>query len=82
MKVIELGEFYASSSPARYAIIPTTPADSSALSAVVGITTSPPLPIYFDALSNTRKAQNLRRDQYGAFVVGWDNEQSLQLEAG
>lgn len=48
--------------------------------AVVGYAVSDQLELIFDTLASTRKAQNLRRDPRIAIVVGWDAEQTLQLE--
>src|SRR6187549_3226039 len=48
--------------------------------AVVGYAVSDRLELVFDTLASTRKAQNLRRDARIAIVVGWDAEQTLQLE--
>ncbi len=64
----------------RYGVVATTHADGSAESALVGIAVSPELEIYFDTLGDTRKARNLRRDPRISLVIGWDNEQSVQLE--
>jgi general stress protein 26 len=64
----------------RYGVVATTQADGSAESALVGIAVAPALEIYFDTLDETRKAQNLRRDPRISIVIGWENEQSVQLE--
>ena len=48
--------------------------------AVVGYAVSDRLELIFDTLASSRKAQNLRRDARIAIVVGWDSEQTLQLE--
>ena len=48
--------------------------------AVVGYAVSDSLELVFDTLTSTRKAQNLRRDARIAIVVGWESEQTLQLE--
>ncbi len=64
----------------RYGVIATTHGDGSSQSALVGIAVSPELDIYFDTVGDTRKAKNLRRDPRISIVIGWDNEQSVQLE--
>lgn len=64
----------------RYGVIATTHADGSAQSALVGIAVSPELEVYFDTVGDTRKGQNLRRDPRISIVIGWENEQSVQLE--
>jgi len=48
--------------------------------AVVGIAVTDELELVFDTLGDTRKARNLRRDGRAAVVIGWDDEQTLQLE--
>jgi general stress protein 26 len=73
----ELHEFMARH---RYGVVATTHADGSSESALVGIAVSPELQVYFDTLGDTRKAQNLRRDPRISVVIGWDDEQSVQLE--
>jgi hypothetical protein len=47
--------------------------------AVVGIAASDDLELVFDTLDNTRKCANLRRDPRVAFVIGWDEAQTVQL---
>jgi len=48
--------------------------------AVVGIGVTPELEIVFDTLDTTRKCRNLRADPRIAFVIGWDEEITVQLE--
>jgi len=48
--------------------------------AVVGFGTSDDLEIVFDTLDTTRKTANLRRNPRIALVVGWDAEQTVQIE--
>jgi hypothetical protein len=48
--------------------------------AVVGFGVSDHLEIVFDTLGTTRKMQNLRRDPRIAIVVGWDEEQTVQID--
>ena len=73
----ELYEFFVRH---RYGVVATTHVDGSSQSALVGIAVSPDLEIYFDTIGETRKGQNLRRDPRISVVIGWDNEQSVQLE--
>ena len=73
----ELYEFIARH---RYGVVATTHEDGSPESALVGIAVSPELEIYFDTVGETRKAKNLRRDQRISIVIGWENEQSVQIE--
>ena len=74
------GELYEYIKKHRYGVVATSHADGSSQSALVGIAVSPQLEIYFDTTGNTRKAKNLRRDPRISLVIGWDNEQSVQLE--
>ena len=64
----------------RYGVVATTHEDGSSQSALVGIAVSQGLEIYFDTVGDTRKAKNLRRDPRISVVIGWENEQSVQLE--
>ncbi|HEX7450933.1 MAG TPA: pyridoxamine 5'-phosphate oxidase family protein, partial [Polyangiaceae bacterium] len=48
--------------------------------AVVGYAVSDDLELVFDTLGSTRKAHNLRRDSRVALVVGWDDDQTVQIE--
>jgi pyridoxine/pyridoxamine 5'-phosphate oxidase len=64
----------------RYAVEACTTANGAPQAAVVGVAVSDELEIVFDTLGTTRKAQNLRRDPRIALVVGWDDEQTVQLE--
>jgi nitroimidazol reductase NimA-like FMN-containing flavoprotein (pyridoxamine 5'-phosphate oxidase superfamily) len=48
--------------------------------AVVGFGVSDDLEIVFDTLGVTRKMDNLRRDPRIALVVGWDDDQTVQIE--
>ena len=73
-------ELFAFMARQRYGVIATVQPDGSTESALVGIAVSPELAIYFDTLGDTRKAKNLRRDPRVSLVIGWDNEQSVQLE--
>jgi general stress protein 26 len=64
----------------RYAVQASVAADGAPQAAVVGIAVNDGLEIVFDTLGTSRKAQNLRREPRMALVVGWDEEQTLQLE--
>lgn len=48
--------------------------------AVVGIAVTPELEVIFDTVENTRKCRNLRVNPKIAFVIGWDEEITVQLE--
>jgi len=64
----------------RYAVQASTAGDGAPQAAVVGIAVTDELELVFDTLGTTRKAQNLRRNPRIALVVGWDEEQTVQLE--
>lgn len=80
MSALGRSELHAFIARQRYGVVATIQPDGSTESALVGIAVSPELAIYFDTLGDTRKAKNLRRDPRVSFVIGWDNEQSVQLE--
>ena len=48
--------------------------------AVVGFAVSDEAEIVFDTIATSRKMANLRRDPRIAVVVGWDDEQTAQIE--
>jgi pyridoxine/pyridoxamine 5'-phosphate oxidase len=64
----------------RYAVQASTAGDGAPQAAVVGIAATDELELVFDTLGTTRKAQNLRLNPRIALVVGWDEEQTVQLE--
>jgi len=64
----------------KLAVVSTVAAGGAPQAAVVGVAFTDDLEIVFDTLGDTRKAANLRRDARVAVVVGWDEEQTAQLE--
>jgi general stress protein 26 len=48
--------------------------------AVVGFAVSDDLELVFDTIGTTRKVANLRGNARVAVVIGWDDEQTVQLE--
>jgi hypothetical protein len=64
----------------RYAVVASAAAGGAPQAAVVGIAVSDRLELVFDTLGDTRKAANLRRDGRAALVVGWDDEQTAQID--
>lgn len=64
----------------RYAVQASTAGSGAPQAAVIGIAVTDELELVFDTLGTTRKAHNLRRDARIALVVGWDEEQTVQLE--
>ncbi len=63
----------------RLAVVSTVH-DGAPQAAVVGIAVSDDLDIIFDTLTTSRKYQNLRADPRVALVIGWDTEQTAQIE--
>ncbi|GKQ55996.1 pyridoxamine 5'-phosphate oxidase family protein [Bradyrhizobium sp. Ce-3] len=63
----------------RLAVVSTVH-DGAPQAAVVGIAVSDDIEIIFDTLTTSRKYQNLSADPHAALVVGWDAEQTAQLE--
>jgi pyridoxine/pyridoxamine 5'-phosphate oxidase len=64
----------------RYCVQASVSATGAPQAAVVGFAVSDDLELVFDTSGATRKMANLRRDGRIALVVGWDEEQTLQLE--
>jgi hypothetical protein len=64
----------------RICVQASTFASGAPQAAVVGFAVSDDLEIVFDTIDDTRKAKNLRRDPRIALVVGWDDEQTVQIE--
>jgi pyridoxine/pyridoxamine 5'-phosphate oxidase len=63
----------------RLAVVSTVH-DGAPQAAVVGIAVTETLDIIFDTLSTSRKFANLTADPRVALVVGWDSEQTAQIE--
>src|SRR5689334_3234619 len=63
----------------RLAVVSTVH-DGAPQAAVVGIAVGDDLEIIFDTLTTSRKYQNVRADPRVALVIGWDAEQTAQLE--
>ena len=62
------------------AVVATTGADGAPEAAVVGITATDLGELVLDTAVDSRKADNIRRDPRVAVVIGWDDEQTLQIE--
>ena len=48
--------------------------------AVIGVVCSDEGELFFDTLESSRKCENLRNEPRLAFVIGWDDAQTVQLE--
>ena len=64
----------------RWGVEASVAATGHPQAAVVGIAVSDALELVFDTLDSTRKCANLRRDPRIAFVIGWDQERTVQYE--
>lgn len=64
----------------RYAVQATVGAAGAPQAAVIGVAVSDELELVFDTLGTSRKARNIRRDPRIALVIGWDDEQTVQVE--
>jgi hypothetical protein len=64
----------------KYGVLSSLGPQGEPQSALVGIAVSPELELLFDTVDSSRKFANLRRDPRASFVVGWENEQTLQYE--
>jgi hypothetical protein len=64
----------------KLGVVAPTSAAGAPQAAVVGIAVTDALEIVFDTIGGTRKARNLRRDSRIAVVVGWDEEQTVQID--
>jgi PPOX class probable F420-dependent enzyme len=73
-------EIYAFLRGHRLAVITTVSPEGSPQAAVIGIAVTEALDIVFDTLSTSRKYANLRADPRVALVIGWQAEQTVQVE--
>lgn len=73
------GELLAFLHKHRLAVVSTIH-DGAPQAAVVGIAVTDDLEIIFDTLTTSRKYNNLRSDPRAALVIGWDAEQTVQVE--
>lgn len=64
----------------KYAVLSTVTKDNLAEAALVGIGVTTDLKIIFDTVTTSRKYKNLITNPSIAFVIGWDNEQTIQYE--
>ena len=64
----------------RLCVQASTAASGAPQAAVVGFAVSDDLEFVFDTLETSRKLVHLRRDPRIAIVIGWDEEQTAQIE--
>ncbi len=64
----------------RYGVVSTIGPGAVPQSALVGIAVSDDLEIFFDTVDTTRKIANIRSNPNVSLVIGWEDEQTLQIE--
>jgi pyridoxine/pyridoxamine 5'-phosphate oxidase len=64
----------------RYGVVSSISPQGVPQSALVGIAVTPNLEIVFDTLKSSRKYPNLIAQPACSFVIGWEGEQTVQLE--
>jgi hypothetical protein len=64
----------------RYGVLSSLSPSKTPQSALVGIAATPDFEIIFDTVKSSRKYPNLIANPQCSFVIGWDNEQTLQFE--
>jgi general stress protein 26 len=73
-------ELYAFVRGHKYVVQASVAEGGAPQAAVVGVVATEDLEVFFDTVTTSRKALNLRRDPRIAFVIGWDDEQTVQYE--
>ncbi len=66
--------------PRRLCVQASTSLAGAPQAAVVGYAVTDDLELVFDTLDDTRKVENLRRNPRVALVVGWEDDQTVQIE--
>jgi hypothetical protein len=64
----------------RWAVQATVNSRRTPQAAVVGVAVTDAFELVFDTVSSTRKAKNLHGNKHIAFVIGWDDAQTVQYE--
>ena len=64
----------------KLAVLATVTPENTSESACMGIAVTPDLKIIFDTVTTSRKYQNLLVNPSISFVIGLDNEQTIQYE--
>src|ERR1700743_685535 len=62
------------------AVLATATANGTSQSALMGIVVTPELDIIFDTLTSSRKYANLVARPNCSLVVGWEDEETVQIE--
>lgn len=66
--------------PHEFGVIATAAPTAVPEAALVNIAVTPALEIIFETTTATRKCANLRDNPLAAMVIGWENDQSLQMD--
>lgn len=64
----------------RYGVVSSLSRNRDPQSALVGIAVTSELEITFDTVNSSRKYANMRADARCSLVIGWECEQTVQLE--
>ena len=64
----------------KYGVISSVSMDNTAQSACIGIVVTPDLKLIFDTVTDSRKYKNILINPNVSFVIGCDNEQTIQYE--
>lgn len=64
----------------KLAVISTVSPDNKPESAVIEFGETDRLELVFDTYSTSRKYENLKKNKYAAFVIGWDEDVTVQYE--
>jgi general stress protein 26 len=62
------------------AVIATTGSDGKPEAALMNIAVTPELEIIFETTDVTRKFANLKANSRVSFVIGWDDDETLQYD--
>ena len=64
----------------QYGVLAPVSQDNIPESAFVGIVVTPDLKIIFDTIADTRKYENMLLNPNISFVIGWDNDRTVQYQ--
>lgn len=64
----------------KLAILSSVTPENNPEAALVGIAVTPDLKIIFDTVTDSRKYKNLIHNPRIAFVIGWNDEKTIQYE--
>ena len=77
---MEIPALYSFMSRQRYGVVSSIAANGDPQSALVGIAVTENLEVIFDTVRSSRKYRNLVAHPECSFVIGWQGEQTVQLE--